>query len=219
MQTIQLFSKNNTYVFQSGRYKEVAEQSIEYDLAFKMASKFPKATSRVWKAAKLVCRNRITPVPDELRRPKEIWDRQTVPIFKVASLTSESTYTIFKIIWKVPELGAPLPEKQVMSCNCYDYTKKNAPIIAGQRLCKHILAVRMRRFMQNMTQNEPEHPLEQLHTIQTFCEPEKEHPETIRIMREAKQAAQGYNRWLLRQRAEQRTLVNGQQMANALQDN
>lgn len=188
MQTIHHFPEKGTFVYQSGRYKQARESSPLMEMAYNAAQRYPIITSRVWKAAILFEDGGVELLPED-EQTKEFgqWG-ESITVAKVRSRPDEPGYTVRRLYWNEPELGAPVPDKRhKFSCECFDYQQQYAPIIHGQPLCKHILATK--QALKEMAQAAT--TITELETV-VITQPEGDHepdPETKRILTDAREKA------------------------------
>jgi hypothetical protein len=91
-------------------------------IVIELTQRWPQLESRAWRAAELVLRGSVTEAAGS-----EV----------LATVTSSNEYGEYLLA----------DRNQIIVCDCLDYLDGNAPYIgpAGQRMCKHILALQFNR--------------------------------------------------------------------------
>lgn len=114
-------------------YWKAIRLAVEYqypelaDLVLRLRDKWqdPDLSKRGWRAAQLLIADKVlTPAPGQ------------EAIAVVGSQSGPQQY----VIGGQERPGQPL----VLTCTCPDFRENGAPVVAGHKLCKHVLAVRMR---------------------------------------------------------------------------
>lgn len=192
MQRIQYFPAKGTYVYQNGRHKEAREATPIMAAAYAAARKYPHMTSRVWKAGSIFEDGQVTLLPPKEQLMSYQFDLFTaIDVATVCSQPENKGYTVRRLYWK-QDLAAGMPavnHDHKFSCECYDYTEGNAPIIKGQPQCKHILATKIALNKRDKAQAEPLQPIAMTEDKASQQQKAEDDPETHAIMVAAREKA------------------------------
>lgn len=124
---------------------------LAFYLAFRFGRKHPHMTGESWRAAQLLTAGAVTMLdaPTLISRQDNPHyssvEKSTYKVAQVVSQASGEIYDVYRIEWgEVLAPGAPEPDRRhTYGCTCKHYTEGNGrrPVVNGQPLCKHILAV------------------------------------------------------------------------------
>lgn len=193
MQIIHHLPDTNTFVYQSGRFKQAREETPIMQAAYTAAQRFPQATSRLWKAAIIFESNGVELLPEDAQVTEYSQWGKSVTVAKVRSRPEEPGYTIRRLFWEEPALGAPVPDRRhKFSCECFDYQKRNAPLIYGQPQCKHILATKI--ALKKRDEAQADETVPEPKPVETTLPEAESDPEGERILAEARAKARRRNK-------------------------